>query len=175
MCPNDELWTARDEQASEDEVAEFLYGLIRLIKPSFVVETGCYLGDATIAMAKALKKNEHGHLTSCDIDKEKVEEVRKRLKLEGLENEVMVVTMPGDEMIRTHGSPIQFAFIDSGGGEGVREKEVEELLFRLPALSMFAMHDTSPNHKHIHDVADRVDLPKVYFNTPRGLTLFMKK
>lgn len=174
LCQNDYLWSARDEQSSEDEVSEFLYGIVRLLKPLCIVETGCYLGDATIAIAKALKQNKYGKLYSCDIDMGLVIKVNDRLKDEGLIDYAEVRTESGNELIKRI-KDIDFAFIDSGGEKGVREQEVNELIPLLKSFKMFAMHDTAPHKKHISAVAENVNLPKVYFNTPRGLTLFMKK
>ena len=41
-------------------MGEFLYGLIRMLKPDLVVETGCYKGGATRAMARAIIDNGFG-------------------------------------------------------------------------------------------------------------------
>ena len=48
-------WKARDGYAAELETCEFLYGLVRLIKPASVVEGGC--GDTTRHIYKALEDN----------------------------------------------------------------------------------------------------------------------
>lgn len=173
LCQNDELWSSRDEQGSEDEIAEFLYGLIRLIKPQFIVETGCYLGDGTIAMAKALKKNGVGTIITCDIDQKRVEYVDKRIQEEGLEQIAQVVLRDGLSLIQTCRSVIDFAFIDSSPEGKVRGAEIQELIKYLRPLKMFALHDTAPQHGQINAVANEIKLPKVYFNCPRGLTLFM--
>jgi predicted O-methyltransferase YrrM len=175
LCPNDELWTARDEQGSEVEVSEFLYGLIRLIKPKFVVETGCYLGDATLAIARALKANGVGRLISCDTEKERVDEVNEKLTKEGLCPDIAaVVQCEGAALIKQIGAQIDFAFIDSSPEGKVRGEEIATLIPLLRPLKMFALHDTAPQHPQINAVANQVGLPKIYLNCPRGLTLFMK-
>lgn len=174
LCLNAEEWTSRDVQSAEDEVGEFLYGLIRLIKPKFIVETGCYLGDSTIQMAKALQKNGVGTIIACDIDDERVKFVDERIQKEGLEKVATVILREGLELIETCGEAIDFAFIDSSPEGKVRKAEIEELLKYLRPMKMFALHDTAPQHQQINKVANEVALPKVYFNTPRGLTLFMK-
>ena len=174
LCQNDELWTARDEQSSEDEVNDFLYALVRLIKPQFIVETGCYLGDGTIAMAKALQKNGVGGMITCDVIEERVNAVKTRILREGLEKVADVILMTGEELIRQVGSQIDFAFIDSSPLGKVRGAEIKELLKHLRPGKMFALHDTAPQHEQINAVADAIKLAKVYLNTPRGLTLFQK-
>jgi len=175
LCQNDELWTARDEQSSEDEVNDFLYALVRLIKPQFIVETGCYMGDGTEKMAVALKHNGVGKIITCDIDPVKVFFVQERIDKIGLGEIADAILMTGEELIRQVGSQIDFAFIDSSPLGKVRGAEIKELLKHLRPGKMFALHDTAPQHEQINAVARSVDLPSVYFNTPRGLTLYEKR
>lgn len=175
LCSHDEWWTARDVQSSEDEVNEFLYALVRLLKPQCVVETGSYLGDGTLAIARALKKNGFGRVFSCDILQERVDAVNEWLTKEGLYPETgVVLKCEGIDLIKQIGSQIDFAFIDSSPEGKVRGAEIEALIPYLRPLKMFALHDTAPQHEQINAMANKVGLPKVYFNTPRGLTLFMK-
>lgn len=168
----DKEWSTRDEQSAEDEVSEFLYGLIRLIKPSVVIETGCYEGDTTEAMAIALKDNNFGKLYACDIDSYRVKKVRDRISTLGLPAQILCMT--GRELILQMGSVPDFAFIDSSPDGKIRGEEINTLLPFLRPLSMFALHDTAPQHPTIASVAGMINLPKVYLNTPRGLTLFQK-
>ena len=175
LCPETELWTTRDEQSSEDETNEFLGALIRLIKPKFIVETGCYLGDGTLAMARALKWNGVGRILTCDTIQERVDEVNAKLQAEGLYPDIAAaIKCEGINLIKQCGAVIDFAFIDSSPDGKVRGAEIQELIKYLKPLKMFALHDTAPQHQTINAVANSVGLPKVYFNTPRGLTLFMK-
>jgi predicted O-methyltransferase YrrM len=169
----DELWSADSVDGSETEVNEFLYSLVRMIKPEFVVETGCYLGDGTVAIARAIRDNEIGRMLTCDIDKEKVNSVNLRLRSEGLIDFAEAVHMRGVDLIKQcNGMRIDFAFIDSGGEKGTREEEINELIPIIRPLTMFALHDTAPQHVGMRKVAESVKCPSVYFNTPRGLTLF---
>ncbi len=170
----DVMWTTRDEQGAETETSEFIHGLIRLIKPAVVVETGCYLGDTTIAIAKALKENDHGKLYSCDVNGLYVKEVNDWIARENLSDWAEAILITGEELIAQLGNQIDFAFIDSGGDK-VRKREIETLIPFMRSLQMFALHDTAPQHVGINAVANAIQLPKVYFNCPRGLTLFQKK
>jgi predicted O-methyltransferase YrrM len=173
----DKMWSARDVQSSEDEVNEFIGALMRLIKPGLVVETGCYLGDGTLEIARALKQNGNGRVISCDTIQERVDEVNKRLMDEGLFPEIgSVICCEGVNLIKSiGGSQIDFAFIDSGPGGKVRLEEINMLLETgLRQLKMFALHDTAPQHEQINAAAKTIQLPNVYFNTPRGLSLFQK-
>src|ERR1044071_5258126 len=85
-CPDPGLWVARDSTASEIELGDFLYGLVRLIKPKTVLETGCYLGDTSVRIAQALKKNGYGMLMTCDIEPDRV--ARTKYRLSGFPGEV---------------------------------------------------------------------------------------
>lgn len=179
LCPDDHLWSTRDEQSSEDEVNGFLYSLIRLIKPKFVVETGCYLGDGTLEIARALKDNGRGRLISCDTVQERVDAANKRIADEGLDKgEVpvaIVLRCKGIDLINQVGALIDFAFIDSSPAVKDRAEEIKALRGYLLPLKMFALHDTASQHEGIAELARSIDLPNVYFNTPRGLNLFTQK
>lgn len=61
------MWTEIDDVAAEVEMGEMLYGLIRMLKPKLVVETGTYKGLTSEMIVKALVENEHGMLVTCDI------------------------------------------------------------------------------------------------------------
>ena len=44
----------------------FLYSLVRLYRPASVVEVGVSQGASAVAIAMALRDNDHGHLTAVD-------------------------------------------------------------------------------------------------------------
>jgi predicted O-methyltransferase YrrM len=53
-----------------------LYGLVRALKPTMVVETGVYLGASTYFILAALRENREGTLFSCDpkyVDKRRAQ------------------------------------------------------------------------------------------------------
>ena len=164
------LWKARDIKGSEIEVGEFLYGLVRFLKPRIVLETGCYKGDTSIAIAKALKKNGTGMLHTCDINEELAKFTKNRLNKEVAGYGEMHYTY-GTELIERFKEKIDLAFVDSGYGYGEREEEINLLIKYLHPGKIIAIHDTAPQHLGIYKVANKLDLPKLYFNTPRGFTL----
>lgn len=45
----------------------FLYICVRLLRPSVVIETGCFTGSDTALLLLALERNENGHLVSIDL------------------------------------------------------------------------------------------------------------
>ena len=146
--PHPEWWSARDNEASEEEVGDFLYGLVRLMQPECVVETGCYLGDTSLRIAQALKDNRHGHLHTCDTDKERAEFVMQRLT--GYPATVFVCS--GESLIQSY-PQAQLAFIESGGD---RDREIA-----LLHESLVVLHD-----------ARWYKEPGLFFSTPRGISVF---
>ena len=51
----------------EVEVAELLYSLVKVWKPSLVVETGTHLGISALYMGLALEENNQGSLITYEI------------------------------------------------------------------------------------------------------------
>jgi predicted O-methyltransferase YrrM len=168
----DKLWQARDNQGSEKEVSEFIGSLVRLLKPAVTIETGSYLGDTTITIAEALKANNFGHIYSCDIDQSFVEKGQNRLKRRGLTKWASIERTTGLELISRLGKQAEFAFIDSGGGPACRKDEIEKLYPLMKPLQVIVLHDTAPHHALLHSLAKTINLPRIYLNCPRGLTIF---
>ena len=54
---------------------------------------------------------------------------------------------------------------------GNREAEVGRAVRRMNRFGVVALHDTAPHHPESRIQAS-LDLPYLYMNTPRGLTLF---
>ena len=163
LCPRTHLWHATDAMAPETEVADFMYALVRLLKPGLVLETGCYLGFTAVRMAQALKENGYGRLVTCDIEERYVSELNVRSEDLPLE----AFRTSGVELLARFES-IDLAFIDSGGD---REKEVRQAARRMGRFGVIVLHDTAPNQTE-SGIPKSVGLPHLYMNTPRGLTLF---
>jgi predicted O-methyltransferase YrrM len=170
ICPRVDLWSAPDCMSSECEVTEFLYALVRLLKPAIVVETGCFLGATSVAIGRALKINRHGRLLTCDLDAALVAQVRKVVSGLGLAVEVrhcasmtLIAKVP----------QVDLAFVDSGAN---RVQEIRSLAPRISRFGIIALHDTAPHQcqfgsRHFESNG----LQGMYMNTPRGLTLFQRR
>jgi predicted O-methyltransferase YrrM len=64
----DSRYTRITANAVEVEIAEFLYGFVKVVKPKFIIETGTHIGFATIAMAQGIKDNGgNGKIWSFDV------------------------------------------------------------------------------------------------------------
>ena len=56
-----------DKMATGDEIYEFLYGLVRAVKPKLCLESGTFEGDGSIAISQALTENgDNGKLYTID-------------------------------------------------------------------------------------------------------------
>jgi len=65
---NDQGWSMFNSGGVEAEVGEFLYGLVRAMKPLRILETGTHQGIASSYMALALKDNWKGHLETIEFE-----------------------------------------------------------------------------------------------------------
>lgn len=168
------MWLSEDEQAAESEVSNFVYGLLLLIKPKMIVETGCYTGGITSAIGMALKDNNLGRAVSCDVDESLVNLVTKKMQNMSFDRFVTVLHMTGIMLIQTEmAQAVDFAFIDSGYND--REEEIRAILPKMSKYGIIVLHDTAAHHKKIHDIQFKFpELQRIYLNTPRGLTLFQK-
>lgn len=162
-------WTAPDAMASEYEAADFLYGLIRLLKPKLCIETGCYKGNATLAIGKALLLNGSGILQSCDTDQAHVLTVMTECQQNYYP--VTLRQCTGVELIKALDGPpnpqkIDFAFLDSSGD---RVEEAQAL--NISDNAIIALHDARrPEFWHLKDLGWQ----SVFMPTPRGMALFQK-
>ena len=139
---------------SELELWEFLYGLVRVLKPAIVFESGCHLGYATQAMGLAVKDNEFGHVFSCDTEVDKAKQTRKRVE----KLPVMVYAKPALECKEL--SSCDFLFCDSS-----YESRMAELA-KLKEGAVAVVHDTW-QEKPLREVAD-LFRNVIHFDTPRG-------
>jgi len=57
-----------DDGGVESEVGEFLYGIVKVLKPEKILETGTYSGISSMYMAQGLKDNGFGHLTTVEYE-----------------------------------------------------------------------------------------------------------
>jgi len=167
LCRRVDLWSAPDAMSSECEVTDFLYALVRLLKPKVVLETGCFLGVTSVAIGRALETNGYGRLVTCDLDGDLVAEVNQlaaslRLPIES-------VHASSTEVIGSLVS-VDLAFVDSGYD---RAAEVTSLIPKMSRFGIIALHDTAPHQWQVDDAYfESQGLRCLYMNTPRGLTLF---
>lgn len=63
------LYHMFDDGAATQEECEFLYGLVKIVQPTSILETGTFTGCSALFMAQALKDNGHGRLVTLEIER----------------------------------------------------------------------------------------------------------
>jgi hypothetical protein len=155
---NGRSWRSRDAMASEFEVGDFLHGLIRLIKPKVIIETGYYKGDSTLPMAKACYTNCTGLIHACDTQ----EPPFHVPTLWGSHVQLYPITK-GVELCAAI-KDVDLAFLDSSGD---RLAEAEAL--QMANGGIIVLHDANrPVYEHMKALG----WAAMKFPTPRGLGIF---
>ena len=164
------LHSAPDAMASEFEVQELLQSLVRLLKPKVCVETGCYQGHSTLAIAKALFFNQQGELFSCDTDSSMVADAYIRIvqafKPANPEH-VHIWNESGIDLCNEGCvKNVDFAFLDSSG-----DRVAEAAALQLSPKAVVVVHDTNRTQ---YDAIKLLHPWKAVWKieTPRGLTVF---
>ena len=122
------LYSAWDDMAVELEAAEFLHGLVRMLKPHLVYESGSGQGYASKYISRALEDNGFGLLETFEADPYFAAKARDTLK--GLPANVHNRPLLG------YGGEPDLVFLDSG--PDYRTAEIEEW---LPKDVPLVIHD----------------------------------
>lgn len=151
-----------------DEVGDFLYGLVRMVKPARIIETGAHVGDSAVRMAEALRDNKFGHLHTCDVDHAMVERATRRLA--GLPATVHHVH--GSDLIASY-PDAEFYFIDSGDAN-VRWAELA-MLRNVPPGGVVAWHDACVGYDDLYErFANTHDWPHLILPSIVGIAIFQR-
>ncbi len=158
----------KDVDAITEEEGEFLYGLVKTIKPAVCAETGTHKGYSALYIAWALFDNKTGHLWTTDIKDMGAEENFKRFKFE------KNVTFKNIKGIDLNLENIDFLFID-----GFHEKEIviEEMKHFLPRLSEGAIvifHDCAGDNDMVgvNAAIDELKLKTVIIPTENVMRIY---
>lgn len=177
-CPHPEQWLCIDGEASEVEVLEFLYALVRMLKPRMVLETGTYLGYGAYCLACAVRENGFGAVHTAEPSPEVRQRAQQFLQAQGFADVVAVYGCTGEELIARMQAEVDFAFLDSELDTRIGEMRI--LLPKLSARGIVAVHDGNTFHDRpgtggprtpFHDFAVQHDLQLLNLDTPRGLIL----
>lgn len=175
-CPEPALWQCFDEQSAEVEVLEFLYSIIRALKPKLVVETGSCRGLSACYIGKALRDNKRGRLITCEIDPKYFEMTRELITKARLVEQVECVL--GSSLDLLIDQPIDLLFSDSM--PDIRIKELAKFDSLLSPQSLILIHDVNSGfHAQLRASVLKQDkdrnLSVVMLPTPRGLALCQKR
>ena len=167
-----------DLESTDVETLELLAALIRLTKPSVVVEAGTYLGHGAIYMADACKANGKGHVYTADPFAR--DAMRAMFAANGLED---WITLYQTGYLKMLDMPVvDFAFIDASGpghDASLRWKHVEATLPRLSQGGVMCVHDTAADDwndgeggESVRRIRALCDLT-IYNN--RGISIMVKR
>lgn len=172
-CKKPQLFSMNSRIGSETEVHRFLKALTIMLKPSFILETGTYEGNGTIAFAEGIMQNGFGQVVSLEYNPNLAETARQKLSSYSVE----VVTCNSLEYIPTR--QIDLLFLDSK--RTLRREEFLRFRPFLHSKSVIIWHDSSYRVQN-HAVFDAVNelyeaniIDRLLLPTPRGITLSMLK
>lgn len=170
-CPQPQLWSMFDGWTAEVETVEFLYGLIRLIKPHFAVETGTWHGYSAASIGRAMQENGIGSLVTLEADPESCNVATERVRTAGLDAIVDVIN--ASSLSWTPDRPIDFLLADSD--IAIRIEEFHRFEPFLSPLAIVVFHDTSEIHavvrKGLNDLEAAGVLACLHLPTPRGIAI----
>jgi predicted O-methyltransferase YrrM len=182
-------YSAFNDAGVECEVGEYLYSLVRILKPSFVLETGTHWGIGASYMGMGCKDNNNGLVTTIEFLPEIYKRADDRFKKLGLDmyiRNLMLNVMDFNPGMRTY----QLILLDTE--PQTRFAELEKFYPALDPGGYVFIHDL---HRHMHQIENKEhgfawpfgpitdfmknkvkigELIPFHFGTPRGLTGFYK-
>lgn len=133
----DTRYSRFDGGAVEVETGEFLYGLMRLLKPEHVLTTGVYTGVSDMYIGKGIVDNGMGRSTALEFEKSHLDRAQTLWRLTGV----------GDVINGIHTSsldfdlywPVDFLFLDTE--PNIRFQEVVKFYKNLLPGGFILLHD----------------------------------
>jgi predicted O-methyltransferase YrrM len=168
-------YTAPGPQSAETELADFLWGLVRLTHPDNVLETGTYLGHTTRRLAEAVRANGHGLVTSVELDADRVEAVRVDLMRAGVNHHVRLLHGSYDTVdLKPPGGQYGVAYFDS---HWERDLEYHAARAHLAKGALLVFHDCGEQHQggqvraRVASLEAQGFIKGVYIPCPRGVVV----
>lgn len=186
------LYEAYDSGAVEVEVAEFLYGFTRIIKPQRVLTTGIYTGVSDAYIAQGLKENGFGKITALEIEPQHLNRAKELWQKIEVSEYIDPILASSLEFQPT--GLYQLMMLDSE--PGIRWKELERFYSRLEPGGYVFLHDLprgfckgniNPDHPEFQDwpwgpvpetiktLLKNQDLLPFHLPNPREMCGFYKK
>lgn len=181
-------YSAFNDAGLECETGEFMYAMVRILKPDNVLETGTHWGVGASYMGMGLLDNGFGHLDTIEFIPEIHDVAKARIARLGLQN---YVTCHFGDVARFEPS-CDYKFILLDTEPQTRFAELIKFYPRLLPGGFVFLHDL---HQHMHQVPNDEHgfawpwgpipeqikewvktgaLRPIHFETPRGLTGFYK-
>ncbi len=136
-----------------------LYTLVRALKPASVLEVGTHIGSSTVHIAKALKTNLAGHLTTVDVydvnDPENGSwkkynlplSVKATLEQADVADRVTFRTDGAQAFLQKTDLNFDLIFLDGDHSAAAVYSEVSAALKRLSPDGIIVLHDYFPDGK----------------------------
>lgn len=173
----------------ECETGEFLYSMVRILKPDHVLETGTHWGVGASYMGMGLKENGKGKITTIEfLDEIYKVAVSRFARLGILDNQVTALLMD----VAKYQPVVNFQLMLLDTEPQTRFAELVKFFPYLDEGGFVFIHDL---HRHMHQIPN-IDhgfawpygmippdmkelivsgkLRPIHFSTPRGLTGFYK-
>jgi predicted O-methyltransferase YrrM len=171
LCPEPRLWSMLDGKTPEIEVLEFLYGLVRMVKPVHAIETGAWRGYTAVTIGRALKENGRGKLVALEPDPDFHAAASQRIEEHLSGGLVDVVCQNGASF--TPAFDIDLLLLDSHPGN--YSKEFRHFLPLLKSGCIIVFFETNSRQgsvmQNVARLAHEQSMAGFFFPTPRGLAV----
>lgn len=185
-------YTSMNSGSTESEVGEFLYGMVKILKPTKILETGTYHGWSSAYMAQGLKENGLGHLDTVEFEAQHIATSKERWKKLGVLEYITVINQDLRQF-SLHGQ-FDLMFLDSE--PQMRFGELVRFFSNLNPGGYVFLHDlprtmcqgrVNPDHPEFEswpwgNLPDEIRqwvkegiLRPMYFSNPRGMVGFYKR
>lgn len=173
-----DLQHIQDPTGIANEEGEFLYGLIRVTRPTVCIETGCNVGVSASYIGLALRDNNHGKLTTIEHLPYVASIASDKLARMGLDR---VTVFNGEVSDFSVDGPIDFMWLDTE-----MNQRFPELLRFYPQLSEGALvcihdiweldfHEFGGIPEEMKHLLRTGALRVITFHTMHGVTVFQKR
>lgn len=163
----------RDSDAITEAEGDFLYGLVRAVKPTVCVETGTHKGYSSLRIAQALEANDCGKLITCDsYDWGPLGNFRKHPELE---KRISFHNCKGTDL-KIEGK-IDFLFIDSAHEFENVVAEFEYFADRLSSEAVVVFHDCAGDGPSVgvNRAINKLGLHATFIPTYNVMRVYCKK
>jgi len=190
ITPGCDNFSMFNDAGTEVEVSEWLYAMVKMIKPDLVLETGTHVGVSSTYIAKALQDNNRGRLITFEIIDEHYASAPLLFADVGVTHLIDHHKLDAQKFDPT-GLSFDILFLDSEPN-----LRFDEFLKFWPFLrdgGFIIIHDLNESIGHsdnVHngmydwpygDFRDKIgsfilshQVQTIAFPTPRGLTMFQK-
>lgn len=173
-------WHMYDDGSAECEVLEFLYALVRLMKPEEVLETGSYLGLSGSYLGLGLRDNKRGHLDTIEWNEDRMKEAKSKWARLELNDLITPHRMSSLEFVTKK----QYDLVCLDTEPQTRFQELDKFWNNIKPGGIIVLHDLHSEMGTSSGVWDNLNLIEnkikdhkltvMHFYTPRGLTLCRK-